>query len=72
MSTALQAIPEIDYKETTPCGTVRYTINPDTDEVTYCYFTFKAGAGIVCKDCRGWQALCRQFQELKEWMEELQ
>jgi len=67
----IKAIPEIDYKETTPCGgKVRYTINPDTDELTYCYFqNFKAG--IVCKDCRGWQTLCPAFQELKEWMEGL-
>lgn len=67
----IKAIPEIDYKETTPCGgKVRYTINPDTDELTHCYFqNFKAG--IVCKGCRGWQTLCPAFQELKEWMEGL-
>lgn len=65
-------INEIDFRENTACGgKVRYTINPDTDMITYTHFS-NCKAGIICKDCRGWQALCPPFQELKEWMEGLQ
>lgn len=61
-------INEIDFRENTACGgKVRYTINPDTDMITYTHFS-NCKAGIVCKDCRGWQTLCPAFQALKEWI----
>ena len=62
---------EIDYKEIVACGgKVRYTINPDTDIIIYARFS-NCKAGIICRDCLGWHALCPFFQELKEWMEGL-
>ncbi len=57
--------PEIDFKEKTPCGgAVRFTVDPDTDFVTYADFSSQCKAGIECKGC-GWHNFCFAYKELK-------
>lgn len=59
--------PEIDFKEQTPCGgSVRYTVDPRTDFITYSSFSPTCQAGIACKTCT-WHNCCHQFKELREY-----
>ena len=53
----MKNVKEIDYKESTPCGgTVRYTINPETDFVVYADFANCERCGL-CDKC-GWCSMC--------------
>jgi len=64
-----------DLKETTGCGgTVRFTVNNETDLLTHwCFDNCNALIDANCKRCMGWQGICPHHQaKVEKWTKRLE